>query len=752
MVGKTILHYRIIEQIGQGGMGVVYKAEDARLKREVAIKFLPKHIAANEEERQRFEIEARAAAALNHPNIATIHAIEEVDDSQGGRDVFIVMEYLDGQDLKNIVEAILSDESKPLPMDKVIAIAIQIAEGLQAAHEKGIIHRDLKSNNIMLTEKGRVKILDFGLAKVGDDSLTSEAGTILGTAAYMSPEQTSGEEVDHRTDIWSFGVVLYELLTGELPFQGEYTQAMIYSILNEEPPLLEEFREGISEKLQKIVAKSLAKVPDDRYRNTEALLADLSAAKDPPQSHASQTENFESAPSIAVLPFADISPEKDQEYFCDGMAEELIDSLSKVEGWRVVSRTSVFAFKGKEQDIRRIGKQLNVKHVVEGSVRKAGNRVRITIQLSKVEDGFQLFSEKYDRELIDVFAIQDDIARNIVSKLKFKLAGDKEEEMFKHYTEDSEAYQLYLKGRYFFNKGTSENTRKSIKYFEQALKKDANYALAYSGLADAYLLLGGTFSAPLSPSETMPKAKEAVMKAMEIDDSLAEAHTSLALINFWYDWNWAEAESEFKRALELKPGYTRAYQWYAEYLAAMERHDEALAMIKRAQELDPLSVHVIWHVGKILFLARRYDRALEQCQKALEMDARYAPAHGILRRIYERTGKVDETLTELQWTSGNTSEELTLLKKAFERSGWKGVWQKQLQWAKRQDYPPLRYAELYSLLDEKDHAFEWLEKAYQKRSSSLVYLKVYASFDNLRSDPRYAEFLAKMGLTQYLTT
>lgn len=747
-------------------MGIVYKAEDTRLKRIVALKMLSENTTAEKEERQRLMAEAQAAAALNHQNITTIYAIEEFEDH-----IFIVMEYVDGRELKDIIvnsaeagfKPALTEVGIDVGIDDIINTAIKIAKGLREAHKKGIIHRDIKSANIMVTESGQVKIMDFGLSKISGEVDTGEIGATLGTIAYMSPEQVRGEIANQQTDIWSFGAVLYEMLTGEVPFPGDYAQAILYAILNETPVPISDYRSDVPETLTGIVEKALQKDLKDRYQAINEIIADLRTANSNkpvgakhslqhPASkekdtagNASPLHTFD-IPSVAVLPFTDMSPQKDQEYFCDGMAEELIDSLSKVESWRVASRTSAFRFKEKTQDVREIGEELNVSHVLEGSVRKAGNRLRITAQLTSVNDGFQIYSEKYDRELDDVFAIQDDIARAIVQKLKVELGEQEEADLTRRYTEDSNAYQLYLKGRYFINKGTTRDTQKSIGYFEKALKEDANYALAYSGLADAYTLLGGTFSAPLSPSETMPKAKAAAKKAMEIDDSLAEAHTSLALVRFWYDWNWKGAEQEFKRAIELKSVYSRAYQWYAEYLSAMQRHGEAIAVIEKALEIDPLSVHITWHVGKIHFLARNYDDAIEYCQKSLEMDPNFGPAYGVLRRVYQIQGKAEKTIAEIDRMWGRSLLEIIALKRAYEKNGWPAIWQKQLDWANEENMPPLRYAELYTQLEDFDRAMEWLEKAYDRRSSSLVYLNVFASFDPLRSDKRFKTLLGKIGL------
>jgi serine/threonine protein kinase len=646
MIGRTISHYKIIEKIGEGGMGMVYKALDTRLKREVAIKFLPPAIARNTDAREQFMLEAQAAAALNHPNIATIHEIDEVDD-----DVFFVMEYITGRNLRERIEA------GTIEQNQCLDITVQITEGLRAAHQKGIIHRDIKSANIMLTEDHRIKVMDFGLATRAGQEEFADTKSTFGTPAYMSPEQIREGAVDHRTDIWGLGVIMYEMLSDQMPFQGVYEGALLYSIMNDEPPPVSDLNSDVSEDLLKIVEKALAKNPENRFQHIDELLDDLNLLRQEggtsPAVYARIVEikdslaEKESVPSTAVLPFSDISPQKDQEYFCDGITEELIDALSKVEGWRVVSRRSSFAFKGKEVDIRQIGDQLNVTHLLEGSVRKAGNRLRISAQLVSVKDGFHLWSEKYDRELEDIFEIQEEIARAIVNKLKIELGEDHKTRLVKRYTENLEAYNLYLKARFHLNKRTEEGLRKGIAYCEQAIAKDPTYAPTYSGLADGFILQG--FSGAHPPREVMPKAREAAGKALPLDDSLAEAHTSLACIEAVYEWDWQNAESEFKRALTLNPNYAAAHHWYAiNYLVPMERYEEALAEIQKAQEIDPMSEVITATIGLVFYFMGRYDAAVRQYKSVLEMDPGFNLGYLFLGRAYGQTGKYDEALSAFE--------------------------------------------------------------------------------------------------------
>lgn len=742
MIGKTISHYQIIEKIGEGGMGIVYKAKDTTLERTVAIKFLPRQTATQAEERQRFYIEAKAAAALNHPNIATTHAIEEVED-----DVFIVMEYIEGQELKQKIDA------GPLPVEDAIHIILQIANGLQEAHKKGIVHRDIKSANIMLTGSGQIKIMDFGLAKVRGGAQVTQIGTTLGTAAYMSPEQARGEDVDHRTDIWSLGVVLYETIAGQLPFKGHYEQAVLYSILNEDPESITCLRRGVPTELEAIMNKALAKSPNERYQQVDGMLIDLNVLGKELETKSRQVPKEKCPPSVAVLPFVNVSPEKENEYFSDGMTEEIIDALTKVEGLRVVSRTSVFAFKGKDQDIRKIGEQLNVSHVVEGSVRKAGNRVRITAQLINIADGYHLWSERFDREMEDVFTIQEEIAHMIVNALKIKLVRKAETPLVERSTENIKAYNLFLKGRYCWNKRTEAALKQCVNYFEQAIEIDPDYMLAYCGLADAYALLGIAEYGALPPMEVMPKAKAAAVKALEIDNTLAEAQTTVAHVKAFFDWDFTGADKEFNRAIELNPNYPFSHHWYALYLSAMERHDEAIAEEKRAQELEPLSLIINKNVGTIFYYARKYEQAIEQYKKALELDPDFARTHFFLGLAYISNSMFEEAIAEIKKAitfSGENTVMLALLASAIAMSGKKDEATKILKdlkkRLKRGYVPSFNLAILYMGLDEKASAFEWLEKAYQERSSWLVSLKVEPILDGLRSDPRFTALLKKVGL------
>ena len=797
MIGKTIFHYKILEKLGEGGMGVVYKAEDTKLKRHVALKFLPTNLTADEGARERFIQEAQTASALDHPNICTIYEINQTEDGQ----MFIAMAHYGGETLKQKIA------TGQLSIDTIVDFTSQIAKGLAKAHQHGIIHRDIKPANIIVTDDGLVKILDFGLAKLAGQARLTRTGTTLGTVAYMSPEQVHGEEVDLRTDIWSIGVVLYEMITRKLPFGGEYEQAIIYSIVHEEPAALSNLTIDFPSSFEKIVANCLAKSLENRYQTASDLLAalqSLSNAASPtfekerksshrlwpgaiktgkikaPRSETTtlrikrtwlyagmalllvllvtvislhpwrRTEPKARRASIAVLPFVNMSTDEENEYFSDGITEEIINALTKVKGLGVVARTSIFQFKGKAYDIRKIGEQLNVSTVLEGSVRKAGEKLRITAQLIDVADGYHLWSETFEeRNMKDIFVIQDDIARAIVDKLKITLVSTSEDKLVNPHTENLEAYDLYLKGRFFWNKRTQDGLQKGLQYFEQAIEKDPAYALAYAGLADSYLMLGQF--AYRSPHETFPKARAAAGKALEINDALAEAHNSLAYLKMLYERDWQAAEREFRRAIDLNPNYATAYQWYAEYLAAMARSNEALVAIERARELDPLSLIINSVKGYIFLLNSQYELSIEQFRKVIEMDPNF-PTYAYLGRAYLQSKKYDEAIAEIQTEInlfGRKSVAMALLAYAYHVAGKTNEALKirnELEKQSLQTYvEPYQMAVLYSGLRDNNQAFRWLWKAYEEYSGLLMFVKVDPFFNDLHSDSRFTELLKKMG-------
>ncbi|RJP70607.1 MAG: hypothetical protein C4532_09100 [Candidatus Abyssobacteria bacterium SURF_17] len=740
MIGKTISHYKILKKLGEGGMGVVYKAEDTKLKRTVALKFLPPELVQSEEWKERFLREAQAAAALTHPNICTIHEIDELTEGQG----FIAMEYVDGKSLADKIE------SGPLDIDAAINIALRIAEGLKHAHRRGIVHRDIKPANIMVTADGQVKIMDFGLAKLTGKTRLTKTATVMGTVAYMSPEQARGDkDLSHQTDIWSLGVVLYEMLTGRLPFEAETDTGLIYKIINEYPEPVTNRRSDTPGSLASVVEKMLQKDTHCRYENTEELIVDLESVK----ARASILGGSRS-PSIAVLPFVNMSADPEQEYFCDGLSEEIINALTKIRDLKVIARTSAFAFKDEKVEIGEIGRRLKVQTVLEGSVRKVGNRLRITAQLVDTSGGHHLWSERYDRELVDIFAIQDEITLAIVDNLKPMLLGEEKAKLEQRQTVDLEAYNLYLKGRWFLWKRTEEGFEKAFEYFNQAIAKAPTYAPAYAGVADSYALR--TVVTMLPAGEDSTKARDAAMKALEFDDTLAEAHVSLGLVKTNYEWDWEGAEREYKRAIELNPGYAMGHAFYAAHLYRMTRFDEALEEVKYARHLDPLSLTTNFFAGMIFFYAGRYDNALAALSSTIEMDRSVIFAHAYRGLCYWRKAMLEEAMAEFEKEKSISGEfspmadgcigiHHALIGNMEEARKKLRELQKRSTTAYFQSYP---LAMLCLAIGDTEQGFELLEKAYEERDSALTFIKVQAAFDvfNIRSDPRYIALLKKMKL------
>jgi TolB-like protein/Tfp pilus assembly protein PilF/predicted Ser/Thr protein kinase len=713
--GTRLGPYEIVALLGAGGMGEVYKATDTRLGRTVAIKLL------RTAHTDRFEREARAIAALNHPHICTLHDIGPN---------YLVMEYVEGSTLHG-----------PLPPDEAMRLALQIASALEAAHAKGIIHRDLKPDNIIVAQMG-VKLLDFGLAKLElgaetDETTVNEtlAGTILGTIAYMSPEQVEGKPADERSDIFSFGLVLYEMLSGRRAFAGGTSVSRMAAILHKEPERLEAPPE-----VARIVTRCLLKSPAQRFQTMTEVKAALQGTK--------LTLLEESDASIAVLPFANLSGDKDNEYFSDGLAEEILNALTKLHGLKVAARTSAFAFKGRNEDIRLIGETLRVTHILEGSVRKAGSRLRITAQLISIADGCHVWSERYDREMTDMFAIQDEISQAIVTVLKLKLARPGSQAIARRPLEP-EAYESYLKGRFFWNKRTEADLNRSIDYFLRAIELDPAYALAYAGLSDAYVLLGIFGVRP--PNDVYPKARAAAEKALEIDGTLAEPHAALGHVLTAYDWDFQGAEEEYRKALDLNPSYPTAHQWYGHLLAVTGRYAEGIAEVTRARHLDPLSVPINAFVGLIYMKARQTREAVEAARKGVDLDPNNPFAHWILARALDAQNELPESVAESEKAarlSGGSQASTAQLGFAYARIGDTAKAHKiidQLVELSRTKYvSPYDIAIIYTGLGEKDLALEWLEKAYEERAVRLLEL-LDPAFDGLRFDPRFQDLVRRIG-------
>ncbi|MCK4412779.1 MAG: protein kinase [Candidatus Eisenbacteria sp.] len=737
--GTIITHYRVIERIGSGGMGEVYLAEDTTLARRVALKFLLPAYATDDHLKARFTREARATAALNHPNVVTIH---EVSEYQGRP--FLAMEYVGDRSLRDLIR------DGECTLEMTIDFASRIADALRAAHNTSIVHRDVKPANVLLTPSGQPKLVDFGLAAIRGTEALTRIGTTLGTVGYMSPEQARGGEVDHRTDIWALGVVLYEMLTGRLPFTAEHDQAVIYAILNERPPPASDLRPDVPASLHHLVDRMLQKEPSRRPPDTEAVMAELEVVRQQVTPRSSQLTTAEKPPSIAVLPFVDMSPQKDQEHFCDGMTEELINGLTRLRGFRVASRTSAFQFKGKDCDIGEIGARLRVDTVLEGSVRKAGNRLRITAQLVNIADGYHLWSQKYDREMEDIFAIQDEIALTIVERLQVKLLEGEESGLTGRATEDLEAYSLYLKGRFFWNRRTPESLERALDCFQQAIERDPQYAHPYAGLADCHIILMAF--GPRAGRQVLSRARVAAEKALELDETLSEAHTSLAFVREW-DWDWAGAEAEYRRAIELNPGYPTAHQWYGWYLSVIRRHEEGIAEGRQALELDPISPIVGTALGGMYTLARRFDEAIALLRKVLEMEPGFPAALHALARTYLEMERYPEAMAQLHKSLALFPEDALL--KAYTGCVYAGLGEteqaREILDELKSDWGTKHFngagmARLCMALGKGDEALEWFARAIEEKDYGVMDERLSAAFDGLRSDPRFRDLLRLMHL------
>ena len=744
MIGKTISHYKILEKIGEGGMGVVYKGEDAKLRRVVALKFLPEGLMKDPEAKERFVQEAQAAAALDHPNICTVHEIDEAEDQ-----TFIAMAYIQGESLRDIIG------SGALEMDRAVKIAMQIAEGLREAHKRGVIHRDIKPANIILTESEQAKIMDFGLAKLVWGVDLTKTAVIMGTVAYMSPEQAKGEAVDQRTDIWSFGAMLYEMLSGERPFKNRHDHALLHSLLYEEPEPIGNLRKDLPVGLDNIVAKCLQKDPKDRYRDMESLLGDLKSFSVEYKPDSSRLETADKkVPSIAVLPFVNMSVDPDNEYFSDGLSESIINVLTQLNNFKVVARTSAFSFKGKDVNIQDIGKELNVENVLEGSVQKAGNRLRITAQLISVKDGYHLWSEKFDRTLDDVFAIQDEISLQIVDKLKIKLGSEEKSMLVKRYTEDIEAYNLYLKGLYNLAQITKEGVDKALDLFHQVIKKDPTYALAYAGISDCHARNTWYYYRP--PKEELPKALAFAEKALTLDPQLSEAHVSLGYAKMLYDRDWEKAGREFQQAIELNPGNALAHNFYSIYYAVLGKNDKSIAEAQKALDLSPADLWMWINLGMRYYYDNQFEMCLKYTKKAIVLEPNSFLGHcysvfplvflGRTKEALQAAYKAAEVLGEYSphilialglahSTSGNRKEAEKIIDELVGLSD-KGT------------IPTFSIAWIYTSLEERDKAYEWMERAVDENDPLIMWIKSDPMFKRLEADPRYNKLLNTLGLNQ----
>jgi serine/threonine protein kinase/tetratricopeptide (TPR) repeat protein len=758
LIGQTLGRYRIVERLGEGGMGVVFRAEDPRLEREVALKILKQDSLHDEDSKRRFRLEARALSRLLHPNIATLFDF----DSDRGVD-FLVLEFVSGESLARVLA------SGPLPETRARAIAIDVAEGLQSAHEEGIVHRDLKPGNVVITPRGRAKVLDFGLARVmpGAASVTqsapiSGAAGVVGTVPYMSPEQVRDDPIDARSDLYALGALLFEMTTGRRPFSGEDVLSILYKIAHEPAPLLRAVRPGLSAELEAVVARCLEKAPLRRFSDAGELLRALrgESSDDGLGSPAPTTSYKSRAPesrpeggirSLVVLPFENRSGDPAQEFFADGMTDALITDLAQIEALRVISRTSAMRFKGIHPPLSEIARDLHVDGVIEGSALQIGDRVRITVQLVDVATDRNLWARSYERGLTDILALQSEVAHAIADEIRVQVTPDERARLRSKGAVNPAAHVAYLQGSFLWNRFTGDSVKAAIRRFEEALAIDPTYAAAYAGLADSYIMLANHHILP--PREGYTLGRKAAERGLSLDESLAELHTSLGWIHRLFDWDWPAAERESLRTIQLNPGYAFGRSRYALLLSGMGRHDEAIAEAERAHELDPLNLLTYTVVGDTLFFARRFDRSVAAYRKCLELDPSFRAAHTDLARSLEQLGRADEAVEEfVRGTAGTDgvprpSSGLAIL---YARAGRMNEARSTLEavqaLAQKEFVSPYGIASYYAVTGENARALDWLEKAYSERDGTLVWLKVHPRLDGVRGEPRFRDLLARLRL------
>jgi len=774
MIGKTISHYKILEKLGSGGMGVVYKAEDTKLKRTVALKFLPPTFSFDEEAKKRFINEAQSASSLQHNNICNIHDIDETKDGQ----IFICMDCYEGETLKKKIE------QGQIKTDEAIDIFLQLAAGLQRAHEKGIIHRDIKPANIFITKDGVVKILDFGLAKLSGQTMMTKMGDTVGTIAYMSPEQTRGELVDSRTDIWSLGVVLYEMLTGELPFKGEYEQAVIFSVLNEEPEFLSKIRSNVPRQIEEIINKALSKNPGKRFINVTEIIEALQPALEEMKTGTSRSfsrilgrkqrrlfyrlalisaaviavliyfwynYNKDLKPiSIALLPLENISKETDQEWFSDGMTDALITDLAKISGLRVISRSSVMKFKGTGKSASEIADELGVDYIVEGSIFKIAERIKISTRLIDISKDGYLWAQDYEREFKNILSLQSEVAQAIAEQIKVQVTPFEQELLTVRHEINPEAYESYLKGNFYWYKLSPQSLDLAMQYYTLSAQQDSQCALAYAGMVLVWM--GRAQQGYESVKVSYNNAKVAAHKALELDSTLAEVHFMLGGIRFWWEWNWKEAEKECKKSIRLIPNFPDTRAQYSHILYLLDRPEEGMQQIKTALELDPLNILYRGFYGMTLMYERRYDEAIDFLEKTRLTAPQEPIILSTLRSAYHQKGMYKKAL-EIWRRSlelNQDSEAVEALNLGYNKGGYsaalRSVAELMIKRSEKKYVTPWQIATLYTRAGMKNEALNYFEKAYEVHDPNMPYLKIDPIFDNLRDDPRYKTLIKKMGL------
>jgi len=774
--------YEIIEELGKGGMARVYKVFDKKIKEEVALKLLKPEIAAEEKTIERFSNELRLARKIVHKNVGRMYDLNEEEGTH-----YITLEYVPGEDLKSFIK-----RSGQLTVGKAISVAKQVCEGLAEAQRLEVVHRDLKPQNIMIDREGNARIMDFGIARSLKAKGITDEGVIIGTPEYMSPEQVEGEEADHRSDIYSLGVILYEMVTGRVPFKGDTPLSIAVKHKSQAPRDPKELNAQIPDDLSRVILLCMEKNKGKRYQGTKELLSDLikiektipTAERILPKKVPKAekigkikwkniilyggaailsillivagtylfTGRQEAIDSIAVLPFEYTGADPDMEYLGDGITESLINKLSQLPNLTVISRFSVFQYKGKKPNLQEVGQKLNVKAILTGWIAKRRDGLSISAELVDTRNNSVIWGDKYNRKkLADILTVQENISKEIVENLRLRLSGEEKSRLAKRFTESAEAHQAYLKGRFYWNKRTEVGLMQGLDYFKQAIEKDPGYALAYTGIADSYNLLGRY--SHLGPNEAMPKAKAAAIKALEIDDELGEAHTSLAFVVRYYDLDWWAADREYKRAIELNPSYATAHHWYALNLSGLERHDEAINEIKRALELDPLSLIINTNVAWVYYFARKYDRAIEQYKKTLDMEPNFGVARLRIGRAYLQKRMFEEAIAEFKKAvslSDENTDMLAALAHGYAVSGRKNDAMKMLdrlkEISKDRYVPSYELAVIFLGLEDKDQALKWLEKAYEERGSYLAYIKIDPRIDNLRSDQSFISLLKRMRL------